>query len=35
MKENQILKFIKDKLDCYYLKADYSIQQNGHVFISN
>ena len=34
MKENQILKFIKDKLDCYYLKADYSIQQNGHVFIT-
>ena len=34
MKENQILKFIKDKLDCYYLKADYSIQQVGHVFIT-
>lgn len=33
MKENQILKLIKDKLDYYYLKADYSIQQEGHVFI--
>ena len=33
MKENPILKLIKDKLDYYYLKADYSIQQAGHVFI--
>ena len=34
MKENQILKLIKEKLDYYYLKADYSHPTVGHVFIT-
>lgn len=34
MKENKVLKLIKDKLDYYYLKADYSHPTVGHVFIT-
>ena len=33
MNEKQILKLIKEKLDYYYLKSDYSYQSVGHVFI--
>lgn len=34
MNEKQTLKFIKEKLDYYYLKADYSHPTVGHVFIT-
>ena len=34
MNEKQILKLIKEKLDYYYLKADYSHPTVGHVFIT-
>lgn len=34
MNEKQILKLIQNKLDYYYLKADYSHPTVGHVFIT-
>ena len=34
MNEKQILKFIQDKLDYYYLKAEYFHPTVGHVFIT-
>ena len=34
MKENKILKLIQEKLDYYYLKADYSHPTVGHVFVT-
>lgn len=34
MNEKQILKLIKEKLDYYYLKADYSHPTVGHVFVT-
>lgn len=34
MNEKQTLKFIKEKLDYYYLKADYSHPTVGHVFVT-
>ena len=34
MKENKILKLIKEKLYYYYLKADYSHPTVGHVFVT-
>lgn len=34
MNEKQTLKFIQDKLNYYYLKAEYSHPTIGHVFIT-
>jgi hypothetical protein len=34
MKENKVLKLIQEKLDYYYLKAEYTKTTVGHVFVA-